>query len=1477
MPGRRIAIVGASTKFATGETIDDFWQALKEGRECVGRHARVESENRSPDGGHWVELVPQSDKEAFFDAGFFGLSPREADSLEPQHRLFLEAAWEALEDGGYARDLSGPRVGVFGGANFNSYFSLTNDDYLPKALDGMIGADKDYLATRVAHHLGLQGPAITVQTACSTSLVAVHLACQSLAARECDAALAGGVSLTTPRLSRYYYQPGGILSPDGYCRAFDAQARGTIFTEGVGVVLLMRLEDALARRHPIYAVIRGSAINNDGGGKASYMAPSIAGQERVIRDALTSARLNAADIGYVEAHGTATILGDAIELAALTRVFRSQTDKVGYCQLGSVKTNIGHTASAAGVAGLIKAALAVKHGLIPPNVNYTSPNPDLDELTSPFFVSARARAWPSQKGLRRAGISSFGVGGANAHVIIEEPPSLPRSRALRPQYALTLSAKTPTALAALAGQMRGRLVGQSRKAFADLAYTLSAGRQPLDYRTTVVADDAPGARRELLKLTRNRRQQTKTAPGARTVAFVFPGQGAQYPGMGSQLYREEPGFRSTIDECLSALKDDHGLDLSAFFTGAVEPTAAAPLRTEISQPAIFVVELALARLIQSWGVVPSYVCGHSVGDYAAACVAGVMTSKQALRLLTTRGMLMQQLPQGAMLSVALGLEALTALLSEGLEIAAVNGPRQCVVSGPTVRIAAMEHQLSALKIAAVRLRTSHAFHSAMMEPMLADFRQVVQAMAFHPPQIPIVSNLTGELVTPDEMCDPEYWTQQIRRPVQFAQGLQTLAVNGVDLIIEVGPGRQLTGLGQAAGLHRQGVSLLPAMPTDQAGVTESESLLRCVSQAWVEGVKIDWPALYGAERRQMVATPSYPFERERFRTGPSQVVSKAADLGKLKPERWLYVPSWRRMGEVEARPATGSAPWLVVGEADCAGALAQTLRAAGARVVTAIAGTRFRRVSDDAYSFNPTSAADHLRLLKALRSHDATPRQVVHLTMPEVDLRASNEQRGEPTATFKSLLLNLAAFRQVNGSRPVTFEIVTQGACEVTGREQLQPATGGLVAFSKVAPQEHPHIKCRVIDVETWLGAGGSLDRLTRTLLQGSGKMIAIRDRFAWEQTFEPVLSEPVGQSSKLRVAGTYLITGGLGHVGMILARRLAAGWKARLVLVGRRSLPPRDRWNEPLMKEPEHSHTAAMIGRILELEALGAEVLYIAGDVSRIEDVQRIRRITREVFGELNGVISASGRVDTGCAIDEIGDFSSYRHNYLPKAMGVENLLEVFGHDDLDFGQVLSSVSAILGGLAHCPYAAANISADLMVLRHRREQDGVWSTINWDRWAEGPDTAEIDRQDGRLEALAIAPNEGGDVFERLLQFDKAPQVVVSTHNLEARLDVWIRGQVVTGGAIEATHNRPRLASTFAKVEGELEKRLAEIWRSMLGIENIGRDDDFFEMGGHSLLAVQTAAEIQRLLPGRDTYPNIYNHPTIRQIAAALNDRTTLQ
>jgi amino acid adenylation domain-containing protein len=892
-PYEGIAIIGMAGRFPGAENIEEFWTNLVAGKETISFFSDAELAESGLDTaalnrrGQYVPARGVLKDADCFDAAFFGVHPKEAEVTDPQQRVFLEACWAALERAGYAPSQVRGTVGVFAGVNCNTYYpnvlqqrpdllELVGSDLV------MLGNEKDYLTTRVAYKLGLKGPALNVSTACSTSLVAVCQACLSLLTHQCDMALAGGASVRVPQKSGYYYDEGNIGSSDGHTRTFDVQASGTAFSNGVGVVVLKRLEDAVNGGDRIYAVIKGAALNNDGSQRVSFGAPGVEGQSEVIAMAHALAGVDPATISCVEAHGTATPLGDPIEVAGLTKAFRLGTQARQFCALGSVKTNVGHLDAAAGVTGLIKMALALHNKLIPASLHFTKPNPKLNLDNSPFYVNAALQQWNTKPGVpRRAGVSSFGTGGTNAHLVIEEAPELPPPGPSRPWQLLVLSAKTADALERATAHFSDYLKHLARltdadaamRELADAAFTLQTGRSEFVHRRIVACQSAANGVAALEtrdpKRVFTHHQQLSAPP----VVFMFPGQGAQYPGMGAELYRIEPVFRAEVDRCVEFVQPILKIDLCTVMfpaTGSEKESEELLVQTRFTQPALFVMEYALAKLWMSWGVKPAAMIGHSVGEYVAACLAGVFTLEDALSLVARRGALVQAQPGGSMLSVRLPENEVVPLLNPALSIAAINSPHLCVVSGPHDAIAVLEEQLVSRGVSVRHLHTSHAFHSAMMEPVLAPFTELLRRVKLHDPQTPFVSNVTARWITAEEAKAPEYWAGHVRQTVRFAEGVGELLNNARNVLLEVGPGQTLSTLARQHPAKSANQVVLASLPL--TGDQEPRGILEALGRLWMAGVTPDWQRFYANESRRRVVLPTYPFERKRYWPEPASTV-----------------------------------------------------------------------------------------------------------------------------------------------------------------------------------------------------------------------------------------------------------------------------------------------------------------------------------------------------------------------------------------------------------------------------------------------------------------------------------------------------------------------------------------------------------------------------------------------------------------------------
>lgn len=1335
IPSSAIAIIGMSGRFPGAPTLDAFWRILYDGRETVSHFSADELEPFLVDGAErsdpkYVRAKGVLDGIESFDAAFFGFSPREAALTDPQHRLFLECAWETLESAGYVAERYPGAIGLYAGAGANNYllFNLLPSGYLGGsigAFQAMTHNKNDHLTTRTAYKLNLHGPAVTVQTACSTSLVAVHLACQSLLTYQSDMCLAGGVTISHPQRAGYLYHEGGIGSPDGHCRPFDAQAAGTVAGSGVGVVLLKRYEDALHDGDPIHALILGSAINNDGAQKVGYTAPSVDFQAEVIQMALGVAEMEAASIGYVEAHGTGTPMGDPIEMEALTRAFRASTDEKGFCALGAVKSNVGHLDTAAGVAGLIKSVLALKEGIIPPNPLFESPNPLLDLPNTPFYLPRAPQPWPSP---RRAGVSSFGVGGTNAHAILQEAPPASPSDAARPPHLLLLSARSDAALEQQCVNLAAALKEAAEVNLADVAYTLQVGRKAFSHRRMMLCEDRGDAVTLLDALTPQRVFSRVQEPLHRPITFLFPGQGAQHVNMGAALYASESLFREEVERCLTLLAPHMRVSLRnvLFPPPGSEAEATAKLtQTEVAQPALFVIEYALAQLWRSWGVQPEAMIGHSIGEYVAAHLAGVFSLEDALALTALRGRLMQDLPAGAMLSVPLAEREIQSYLSPEIALAAVNGSASCVLAGSPAAMDALEARLTEQGILCTRLHTSHAFHSPMMDPILAPFVAAVRQVTLNPPQIPYLSNVSGTWITPEQATDPAYWGSHLRQTVRFADGLNHLLQEPDALLLEVGPGQTLRTLARWHPHKKPNQFMLCSLPHPREPQPERAFLLTTIGHLWLAGVELDWESFYRHETRRRVSLPTYPFERQRYWVDAPQghaspdaaLVSPDALVKKADIGAWFYVPVWQESVRPDglAPLAAPTAPWLLfLDDAGFGARWAEHLRQTSpAQVVTVQVGPDFRQLGPDAYQLDPQQRSDYEALLAALREQNRLPVTIVH----------GRAIAGGGRASFDSLLYLAQAIGSQQLSEPIQLVLLSTGMQSVTGEEATTPETALLAGPCLVIPREYKHLTCRSVDLtlpapQSWQEAR-LFDLLAREIAAPSAEQwVAYRSGRRWHKRWEALRLQPGAEGAmRLRQGGVYLVTGGLGGLGLTFAAWLAREARAKLVLVGRSPFPERSTWATWLESHEANDRTSAQILRLMELEVLGSEILVTSADVADAEQMAQVVSQATARFGAIHGVIHAAG-VPSGGMI-QLKTPAQIEKVLAPKVQGTELLGTLFAERPLDFLVLCSSLTSVVGRFGQVDYTAANAFQDAWARDYQARTGTFTVAVNWGAWDE--------------------------------------------------------------------------------------------------------------------------------------------------------------
>jgi acyl transferase domain-containing protein/acyl carrier protein len=1513
-----IAIIGMSGRFPGANDLTGFWQNLLHGKESIARFSdeEVASAGVGSEGlksQNYVKAGAILDDVSLFDASFFDFYPREAELIDPQQRLFLECSWEALENAGYDPERYDGLIGVFAGAGINLYLinNILKNREILDTLDLaqlLIYADKDFLPTRVAYKLNLKGPGILVQSACSTSLLAVHLACQSLMTYESDMALAGGATIRVPQKQGYRYQEGGILSPDGHCRAFDAKANGTVPGNGVGVVILKRLEDALADRDTIRAVIIGSAINNDGAMKVGYTAPGLSGQAEVIGAAQANAGIDVESIGYIEAHGTGTPIGDPIELAALDRVFRAATTKKGFCSIGSVKANVGHLDTAAGVAGLIKTVLMLEHKTLPPLINFARPNPESDLENSPFYFTTKPVEWRTGGSPRRAGVSSFGIGGTNAHVIVEEAPVAEATEDNESWKLLPLSAKSRSSLEAATANLAHYLEGNAGVNLADVAYTLQVGRKAFVHRRIALSRNIEEALHALESNDPDRVFTSVRADQTPFLVFMFPGQGSQYLRMASGIYETEPDFRERVDYCSEYLERILKLELrKLIYPDADKAGAAAALldQTQFTQSALFVIEYSLASFLMRRGVRPQAFVGHSIGEYVAACLAGTFSLEDALEVVAARGLLMQQMPEGAMISVALSEAEARRFLSDGLYLAAVNGPNQSVISGAKEAVRDLESTLIRNEITCRPIRTSHAFHSGMIEPIVAAFVEQVKRINLRPPKIPYLSNLTGGWISDEEAIDPSYWGRHLRQTVRFSDNIRRLLDRPNTLILEVGPGQALCTLArQHFGDGNEHLALNSTRRANEV-IADEACLMKAIGKLWLAGVPIDWPSFHAGEKRRRIPLPTYSFERQHYWIDPS-VVEQESDAGRLNEQArsntpnkklhvadWFYVPGWKEAPLFAAPEASRieseRLKWLIFAD-DCGvgAGIARRLESEGHESITVLPGAQFERAADSTYIINPESSQDYDTLIAYTHGQENPISSIVYLWGVTGDKYPPKDAAHPLESSGLYGLLSLAQSIRKHGLKSnLRLFVITDGAQSLTGEEGVCPEKASLLAGCKVISQELLNISCCGVDIVVSKPGATGEERLIDQLMleltsEPSHSTVVYRHNRRWAQRFEAVrLGDDFAKNNLLRRGGTYLITGGTGRLGLLIAEYLATNFEARLILMTHSSLPSRDCWEEWLGANDRQNAISKKIKKIQALESLGAEVLVIKADVADREEMIAALSLPCAKFGKINGVIHAAGLVG-GQWLKPLERLTplDFQSHYRPKAQGLYLIEEFFHEDSLDFCLAFSSLSSVLGGPGYMAYAAANLITDAFMQRQYRAGRHRRISVNWDAWHTDEDSANPNSVDLDWLQPSMTNEEGVEAFKRVLALvGSCPQVAVSTTDLNVRIGKWINpglSEALPQKRAEEAHSpqpsRAGLSADYIAPDGETQRRICELWQERLGISAIGAQDNFFELGGDSLAAVPIISRLQDIFGVNIPLRRFFEAPTVAALARLVTE-----
>ena len=1491
-----IAVIAASCVFPGASSLDELSALLFDGKEAIARFTHDELKRagvpehiyQRPD---YVPARPIIDGADLFDAAFFGYAPREAELIDPQQRLFLEQAWLTLERGGYDPHRYDGKIGLFAGTGHNGYFhhQVLGAGAIEDAsarLEAAIASDKDHLTTRAAYKLNLRGPAVSVQSTCSTSLVALCLAVDSLRSGRSDMALAGGVSISSQPRRGYIYRQGGILSTDGRCKPFDASSTGTVFGDGVGIVLLKRLADARRDRDRVLGVILGAAINNDGADKIGYTAPSVAGQAAVIREAHRAAHVTPDQIGMIEAHGTGTQLGDPIEFRALHEVFGDGEHRAARCSLGSIKANIGHLNAASGIAGFMRALVAVGSGNIPPHPNFGTPNPAIDLTRSPFHINREPVQWPSEYGRRIAGVSSFGIGGTNAHVVLgnDTPPAVASEREDDPGIRIIpISAKTEAAVRQYERNL-AQHIGHYTPDLADIAHTLQTGRREFEYRSAVVAVDVESARKALDANAGAGHVRKATGGG---VAFMFPGQGSMSPGQTRVLYERSGEFKRTLDRCAQLFQQKLGIDIRdvLFRSDLPNRDAAEAEDTTVAQPLVFSLSYSLAAMWMSWGVRPTCLIGHSLGEYVAATVARVFSLEDAVDIIAERARLMAATPQGRMLHVGTS-AAIVASIRDGaalqIEIAAINADHATVVAGECDQIERFAALLQRNGIATVALRTSRAFHSRLMDSVAEPLIAKLNTKVLGRPAIPFVSNVTGTWITEAQVRDPGYWARHARECVRFAAGLATIAASDVDVLLEVGGGTTLSGLARENALDPQPM-IASTCQGGNARADEYAFAMTTLAELWTRGVSVDWKALdHGASRRR-IPLPGYAFDRRRYWIAAPEHKLRShtreeSGFDGRAAAGCLYAINWRRLPALTSAGAaahTAAQTSLVFDDGSVLGdALVRKLRALGATVITVYDEPEFTQRDACSYGMKSAAADDNRKLVQALWASKRMPNQVIDLRSCRDPGLQEPIQAALETSFFAPLSF-FQAWAEVARDVPLDFSAIVAGLHGIESGDKIDPARALIVGPRNVIKREMASARFRTIDVtprDLLDDPECVADRLIReTRANERCNDVALRGAHRWTRSIDPLQVPANAESADRRMPSIVFITGGLGALGLALAEHYA-GVGVTLILASREA------------HAPQAASTAAALQRVRER---GADVRLTQLDVGDEARVATTLDALYTELGRLDLVIHAAGVSQGGLA--ELKGREDALRVLWPKVQGTASLLKALAGRPCGSVVLCSSNDALRGGLGQIDYVSANAFLDA-VAHAQCLPDTRLISINLPA-LEGGGMAEAGLVDGALQRGAqrtarkhwLPIVEVGRLIDQILD---QPYDHVSIAPAGIYLEEIVKQRQPDATTTGASHETPaaphaaavaqksssrmyprpaHLTEAFVAPATDIESAVARTWSTMLGIEPIGLDDNFFALGGHSLMAVRLAFRLREQFGVEFGFADLLGNPTVRQ------------
>lgn len=1472
--GLEIAIIGMAGKFPGAKNINEFWENLKNKRECVTHFSDEELAARgidqdlikSPD---YVKSAMVLEEKNYFDSNFFNYSPIEASFMSPQARIMHECVWTAIEDAGICMDIKNVPVALISGASTNLEWLvhtrlLGPNDNLDSFRISLLSAP-NFMNTLVAYNLDLKGPAIYVETACSTSLSAVHLACRNLLTGDSKIAIAGGVTIHSRATNGYIYQEDGIFSADGHCRAFNIDASGAIGGEGAAFVVLKKLQDAIHDGDRIYAVIKGSAMNNDGRRKVGFTAPSIDGQSECIRIAHKIAGIDPSSISYIEAHGSGTKLGDPIEVMALRKVF--DNGKEFSAALTTVKSNIGHLDVTAGIAGLIKATLSLWNKTIPPVVYDNAPLAELKWGQNGFYLNTALKPWQRKDNIPlRAGVSSFGLGGTNAHVVLEEAPEAENTGHEKKYKLLTISAKTEKSLYQFRKELTAFLSQASDTNLTDMCYTLQKGRNSFDYRKYAVF----ATREELLAVlaTENNGGHTKSKNRTDSVAFIFSGLGSQYPGMCQELYESEPVFRLHVQACCEKILDHTGIDILPILypqtQSPVDP--AIYLSFDMGQYLVLTVEYSMAQLLMEWGIRPDCLMGYSFGEYVAACISGVFSLSDAIKIIHKRAELIKSLPKGSMLSIPITRKEIVPFLNDEISLSIDNG-YSCVVAGSHTAIAILENNLKDQRLICTRLNSEYAVHSHMMEPVLENLRSALLSVQLNKPAIPLLSNVTGDWVTTANATDPAYWARQLRETVLFAEAMDNLTRRKNLTCVGIGTGNEISILAnrffEAKGIKEKVVNVVRAAANN---ISDCRYLLNGIGYLWHRGVNVDWKNYYRNEKRKKISLPTYCFEQIRYETevnfvdhAYSKDINAQIKTDKSDPQDWTYFPVWEKSFIRFSDTKIDKRCYLLFSVGDkFTDSLIQQLTSNGNELIEIRIGSSFQKLSKGRYVIHPSVSDDYQALFDDLNQEGFTISDVIHTWSTGIGrliapLYEDREALDWIYFSFQKIIKGLLKVDKVNGKR---FIIITDRLQKVVGDEEISYCASLLLGMMKVIPQEFSAI-CNHIDINLAERSDASLKKLGQEIQHiSSERTIAYRNGIRWTLDYKKS-HDPIRKKDKqVKKGAVYLITGGLGELGYLLIEYLLKEHQAKVVVIGR-SRP-----------------NTGINQKLNALRAISNEIAYFSCDITSFSQLLEVKNQIQESIGPVSGIIHAAGITDHSY-FELIEDMTIEKSSYLfaPKLKGIENIYRLFKDEKLDFVWITSSLAAIVGGLSYASYSAANLFMDYFILS-KEEELPSWKCIDLGALYLGNDS----NSRRKLKNTHLNREEVCRLFDWSLTVTNQPLLVVTKDNLHKIItDTFTpkEQKYLDTDFNNASVNRierPNLVNDYVPPETELQKKITGMIEQLFGIGNIGIEDNFFDLGGDSLKALVLIRRIKKEINVTLSVNDFFRLGNVRQIAILIED-----